>query len=394
MKLNDFYDVIVVGAGPAGCVAANYSTKYGARVLLLERSKSRLNPVRCAEGVFLNFLDPRLSIPLSSIANSIRSLSIHSPNGKHVIFKNVGKGVILKRDVFESYLLRKAVSKGVQYIQGASVKDLLVNNCIVKGIIVSHEGKVYNIGSSIVIAADGIESRIARLAGLDSSLSNIDLESGYQYRIRHPEIPSDVIQIHVGNYIAPGCYAWVFPKGDGTANVGLAVNSARGLNRSAKSYCHEFVFSLYKEAEILSEVGGGIPSATIMKKTCCDGLIVVGDAARLVNPLTGGGIDSALFSGLHAGLIVSEAIKIGDYSSSYLKQYDSIIKKRYAKTNMILHSLALRAKRMSDKRANDIVQLLASIPEDRRSIRSFIAYLLRKEPMAFLNISKSYILRK
>ena len=109
-----------------------------------------------------------------------------------------------------------------------NVKDLIIKDGHVWGVVAKHLGKTFDITADIVIAADGIESNISRLAGLKTSNTVKILDSCAQYEMVGVDIPPDYMQLYYGEKIAPRGYLWMFPKGDGVANVGLGVlNSKR-----------------------------------------------------------------------------------------------------------------------------------------------------------------------
>ncbi len=386
------YDVIVVGAGPAGLTAANYATKYGARVLLLERCKTRPNPVRCAEGLPINNFNKYDIIPSDCICCEIDKLTLHAPDGRAVSLRNKRKGLILDRGKYEEFLLQRAIRKGVTYASGTIVRDLIIEDGVVRGVLAQTESGQRRISCSIMIAADGIESQIARKAGIDTMLSKADLVSCYQYRIRHESIDAESIHIFVGKCIAPGAYAWVFPKSRGEANVGLGMNVSLRGDISPKELCKQFIADSFPGAKVISETGGAVPVAPSLSRLSAPGLLIVGDAARLVNPLTGGGIDAAIYSGKVAGMTAAKAIVNKDDSYTYLKKYDKRINTEIGLFLKLMYSLNLRSIRMSDERANRIVQMLSELPEGRRSTRSFIYYLLRKQPLSILKVIRSGIM--
>ena len=183
-------------------------------------------------------------------------------------------------------------------------------------------GEHKSIKTKHIIGADGIESRIGRWAGIKTQVNMRDMESCIQYSVGNIEVDSNRIDMYVGDNWAPGGYLWVFPKGDGTANIGLGVGSKFNRKKSAKKYLDEFIENKYPEATIHTTMCGGVPCSKPMTHPICDNVMLVGDAAHFINPITGGGIAAAMKSGMFAGQVASEAIIANDYSENFLKKYN------------------------------------------------------------------------
>jgi digeranylgeranylglycerophospholipid reductase len=127
---------------------------------------------------------------------------------------------------------------------------------------------------------------------------------------------SGLLEIVTGHEWAPGGYAWVFPKGHGYAEIGLGITKTMCTNNAQEYLDHFLKNSFFKErfknCKILEIQGGGVPLAAPLKTQYADNLILVGDAARHVNSITGGGIHTALSSGKIAGEFLSALILDGD----------------------------------------------------------------------------------
>ena len=105
-----------------------------------------------------------------------------------------------------------------------------------------------------------------------------------------------------------------FPKNDRVANVGLGISGEYARYKSAKKYLKEFIDKHFPNSAVLYTVVGGVPCAPTLKKIVADGLMLVGDAAHQVNPISGGGIATAMIAGKIAGCVAAEAIKEDDFS--------------------------------------------------------------------------------
>jgi digeranylgeranylglycerophospholipid reductase len=156
---------------------------------------------------------------------------------------------------------------------------------------------------------------------MDFSLGLDRIESCAQYLLGEVEVESDCLEFHFGQILAPGGYAWVFPKGNNKANVGLAMTPDRTSGKKAKEYLDDFVSKRFSNFKITESMMGGVPCFDQRKDLVKDNVLLVGDAGRVVDSLSGAGISNALLSGKIAGSVVSEYIKDGNLSVLFLKKY-------------------------------------------------------------------------
>jgi digeranylgeranylglycerophospholipid reductase len=145
---------------------------------------------------------------------------------------------------------------------------------------------------------------VGRWAGLDTRLGPGEVTSCAQALIRGEDIPEGTIELVVGHDVAPGGYAWVFPKGDQTANVGVGVCPTHATKK-AKDYLYSFMDRRFKNPRVLERKSGGVPS-TFKGEVARENVLLCGDAARVCHPLTGGGIYNAAATGSLAGNAVAE----------------------------------------------------------------------------------------
>ncbi len=320
--MNDKFDCIVVGAGPAGSMAAKTLAEKGVEVLLLEKHPEIGVPLSCAEAISVSGLDRFVTPDLEWISTQIHQVLLVSPSNERLVLHHPQAGFVLNRKIFDRRLAQKAS------LLGASVK---VNCCAVGllshtrdgfcGVKVLENGKEKEYGAKMIIGADGVESWVARWAGVDSSLRLDQIESCAQYLLGEIEVESDRTEFYLGRSIAPGGYAWVFPKSDRTANVGLTVKPDRTLKK-AKEFLDQFVQKRFSSFRIIEFTMGGIPAFDRKMSLVRKNVLLVGDAGRLVDSLSGAGISNALLSGKIAGEVVSQFVKKGGSSFSFLKRYE------------------------------------------------------------------------
>ena len=326
MIIGNEYDVIVVGAGPGGSGAALAAARGGARVLLLEKRQEIGAPKRCGEGLSMSTMK-RMGIEKDDlwIRREIIGATAYSPDGKYVRvdYKNGPEGYVLERKVFDKCLAEKAAEAGAKVMAKAEVTKLLKENGRVCGVEVEFGEEKREIKAKIVIAADGVESKLAREAGLDTTLKLVDVASGVQFEMANVDIDPDRIEMYFGNEIAPGGYVWIFPKGEKIANIGIGVRKPRAKGR-AIDYLKRFIESRpgLNKGSVIEINSGGVPVGGLMENMVADGFMVVGDAAHHVNPIHGGGMGEAWVGGMMAGKVASEAIKAGDFSRKFLSRYN------------------------------------------------------------------------
>lgn len=286
-------------------------------------------PIRCGEGISSAVLD-LLDLPETGIHISTRmdGARIISPSGHKIEFRSDPKkhdtGYILNRDMFDRMLAIRAFRSGadINVMCEAVGMEREDGQAVIR---CKSLKDTFDIRAKIVIAADGFESKIARWGGLDPSLSPRDIDSCIQYRMTGVEHDGSFCDFFIGKRYAPGGYVWCFPKGNDLFNVGLGINESMINGPSFPKRCLDrFVGSDpdFTQGKIVEVHAGGVSVGLPMDMTVADNLMVVGDAARIIDPLTGGGIYNACVSSIHAGRIASECIEAGSYSSDDLEPYD------------------------------------------------------------------------
>jgi digeranylgeranylglycerophospholipid reductase len=389
-------DVLVVGAGPAGSSAAKHAALNGAEVLMVEKKSEIGSPKRCAEGVSKDGLI-KLGIEPSSrwVTSEIDGVRLVSPGGIDVwLTKDTVKlpemGYVVERKVFDKFMAMDAARAGANImiktlVKGLEKKD---DHVMVKA---ERMGKEIEIKAEMVIGADGPESRVGRWGGLKTAVKPKYMESGAQFEMVGVQMENpNALEFYFGS-VAPGGYAWIFPKGDDIANVGLAVISTL-TEKSAYEHLLDFVKTCpaTKNATAVELNIGGDPVGGIIKKISTDRILVVGDAAGMVNPLTGGGIISGMQGGLIAGEIAAAAVKEGDMSEKRLSMYDKRCEKeigdsfnKYMKSREYLESL-------SDKELDLIAKAFNETEFERISTAELLKMLVKVSPKALLKLGKLF----
>ncbi len=386
--MKDKYDVIVVGGGPAGSTAAKFAAAAGVSVLMLEKDREIGIPVRCAEGVGDKGLRSVVDINPNWIAQKINDVKLYSPSGLEVKLGTDEIGYILNRKMFDSGLAELAARAGTEIITKAYVNGLLLEDGKVTGVRVRTLGKEFQVKAGIVIGADGVESRVGRWAGIKTWEKLKDMESCAQVTAQNIDVQQDAIHLYFSNTRAPKGYLWVFPKGNGLANVGLGISGEAARYKSALQYLFEFLHSNFPQASIITTVAGGVPCAREPERIVADGLMLAGDAARQVNPVSGGGIVTGMIAGKIAGQVAGQAIIEGKTSEKRLAEYPHLWQKAEGKKNKVFYKLKEFVYNMSDEDLDDTASIALQVPTEKRTIAQLFKTALVRKPSLILEAIK------
>jgi digeranylgeranylglycerophospholipid reductase len=384
------YDVIVVGAGPAGTTAARYAAEGGASVLVLEKDRDVGYPVRCGEAVshegVVQFIepDPRW------IAATVTKFRLVAPNGKSVIPKLDGAGYVLERRMFDYELGKLAAKAGAEIVTKAYVYDLLRDDAgAACGVRVLVKDVPVDVRARIVIAADGVESRVGRWAGIETAAHIRDMESCAQMTIAGIDVDQDVLDFYFGDAVSPGGYLWVFPKGKNTANVGLGLSVEEAKKKSAIRYLEEFVREKFPHAAVLTHIAGGVPCAKTCSTLVNNHVMLVGDAGHQVNPVSGGGIISGMIGGMLAGQTAAEAVTANDLR--HLCEYEKRWHKRLGWRHDVFYNIKEAISGFSDQTLNSICESALKLPEEKRTLGGIFRTALWNQPSMLIDVAKVFI---
>lgn len=323
------YDIVVVGAGPSGSMAAKVAAEQGASVLVVEKKRAIGVPVACAEGISKPVLNSLMTPNPRWIASEVVGAIVTTPSGRSCKIEHPDAGYILERKMFDRDLATMAVEAGACLLTNTEVVGLLSENHRVVGVEVSHKGNKKVVRSKVLIGADGVNSRIARWAGIYGELLPEDFHACAEYLLGSVEVDLGYTEFIGGNEIAPGGYAWIFPKSETTANVGLGISPHKSKKKPFE-YLDELVEKRFPHASKLETMSGSVPTSP-GDSLVGDGVVLVGDAARVSDPITGGGIANGFFSAMIAGRVAARCSKEDDISRKALSQYEKEWNKTYGK---------------------------------------------------------------
>jgi digeranylgeranylglycerophospholipid reductase len=383
-------DVLVVGAGPAGSMTARYAAMNGCDTILIEKRQEIGSPVRCGEGLARHFVeDTKLPFDRKWCAQEVKGAKIFSPNGTELTIEesHAGNevGIVLERDAFDKAVAKEAAKAGARIMLKSTATAVLKDDGWIRGVRVKQLEDEFNIEAKCVVAADGYESQVGRWAGFKTLLKAGDVTGTLQYRLTNIgkgyDFP-DYCEFWLGS-IAPAGYIWVFPKDETTANVGIGISLDRLHNRQdIKGYLDRWIAkdSRMKHAQPLDMVTGGVSTCAPIKKTVGNGIALVGDAARMIDPITGGGIGNGMTAGMFLGKILGECNEKEDFSEAALQGYEKAWR---AKMEEGLYRNWLAKNKLvtlTDKEFDDIVKVLADVGVHKLSVRAILKVLKDHNP--------------
>ncbi len=305
------YDIVVIGGGPGGSTAAFFAANAGADVLLLEKKRVIGIPQLCAEGVSTPGLrDVYPDVRPNWVSAPIEGAVLVSPSGKRITVNHPNAGYILERRVFDRDLFAGAAKAGASTVISATAKSLKWDGDYIVGIEYEHLGKRRTANCKIIISADGIESNVARWVFPKDRLLRGQIHVAAQVVMSGIESNVGFPEFYVGRHVAPGGYAWVFPKGEGIANVGLGINPSlkESESKTAWDMLKEFIDKRFgSSGRIIEIASGNVPTAKCLPRIAYRNVLFVGDAGRLTDPISGGGLATALLSGKIAGELAAIA---------------------------------------------------------------------------------------
>ena len=376
-------DVLVVGAGPAGSIAALEAKRTGSGldVVLLERDRAVGAPVRCAEGVgdggLREFANPDGA---SWVARKITRVIFLSPDDTEVKVAERDVGWILDRTRFDAFLAAEAVAAGAHLLVGTEATGMTRAPDGRWAVTTRGAPGADTYRARVVIAADGVETMVGRWAGLDTRVPSRDMESCAQYVVQGIDFDPDAIYLQFGRSIAPGGYAWLFPKGRDVANVGIGILSLKSEGKSARQYLDAWIGRRFPQGARLGYTVGGVIVHPTIKQTTTDGVLVAGDAAHMVNPLSGGGIVNAMKAGRLAGRTAARAIAQGDTSAGRMGSYHAAWMKLLGDDHLKYYRIKQALERLDDSFYDGLARTVNAIPESKRTLGRIFAHALVKHP--------------
>lgn len=392
------YDAVVIGSGPAGSVTARFAAEAGVKVLVIERRSEVGVPVLCGEGISKKIDDWDMLEGDRWIAGKMDGARIYSPDKTCVTLaaEQAGNetGYVVYRDIFDQELARRAIKAGADYMMNTQAIALLKKEGGI-AIKAKHFDEILEIEAGIIVGADGVDSKVGQWANINTRLDPKDLETCCQYTLSNIDVKDAYCEFYLGKGIAPGGYVWVFPKGPGIANVGIGILASLSESGMAKKLLDDFIQKdpRLKNGSPIRFLAGAVPVANPVE-TVRDNLLLVGDAARHVDPITGGGLTHCLEGGKIAGEVIAKAVKKKDFSQEFLSEYEKRWKESFGqkiKRNYIVKEILLD---MDDKTFNKIAHTLQNVVFDEISTYALIKAIVKKHPTLMMKLAPLLKYRK
>jgi digeranylgeranylglycerophospholipid reductase len=379
-NLATMHDVIVIGGGPGGLAAARALAAGGRHVAVLEEHDSIGNPVHCT-GVLAAEIASSMTLPPHAVLNPLSTVKFVAPGGHGFEYTTAStEAVVIDRAVFDSTLADRATAAGATIIRGRRVTAVEPGADAVQITVVDGEP----LAARAVILACGANYTFQRRLGL--GMPSTFLQSAQL------ELPADRlgdVEIHFGSEIAPKGFAWAVPvrREHGTfARIGVMADQNAGgyfaamLERVRERWA-------VRVPEQVKPRGRMLPLGQLTR-TYSDRVLVVGDAAGLVKPTTGGGIYYSVVSGELAAEVLSEQLAAGDLSASALRVYERRWRAQFHSEFNAQKALRFIAQRMTDTDIDALFELattdgiLTLVRKTARfnHHRAFIMALLRHQP--------------
>ncbi len=380
-------DALVIGGGPAGSTTAHEVAKGGFNVLMIEKRSEIGIPVRCGEGISKDLL-PILNLKKdpSWICSEMDGARLISPCGNTMVIgpeiAGPETGFVIRREVFDRMLAERAAAAGADLWVNAEATSFkrVEGGAVVKCV---HDGKEVAIHAKVVVAADGFESQVARWGGLNTVLAERDIDTCIQYEMMGVDVEAKYAEFYLGNRFAPGGYIWSFPKGENISNVGIGMN-ATFIKRGGdpKRCLDDFIRNneRFRKGTITEINAGAVSVGLPIEKTVADRMLVVGDAARMIDPLTGGGVYTACISGQEAGRTIVKALENDDTSAEGLGGYERAWRDRVE--NQLVRNYLAKEKLLDldDEVLDKVIDGLSEYDLEEVSTQELLQGILNKHP--------------
>ena len=328
------YDVVVVGAGTAGTFAAKTVAEAGLNVCMVEsKERERIGVKVCGDALGdHHFKELGIDLPRGGeLEKRVEGVKIISPNEEivYTIADSDFVGYMLNRRLFGQWVLKMAEDAGAVLHDKTMFLDTMVENGYVTGIVARDpEGKTIQLEGRVVVDASGymgvVRHKLPAEMGIEKEIDGGDVGVIYREIRQLTQEAEDTkyCEIYLNHEKSPGGYTWIFPGLDAKVNAGLGVQMAKGFTDPRKLY-QEHVMSrpMFEGSELIHRGTWFDPTRRPLDKMVGNGVMMIGDAAWLVNPLHGGGIGPSMLSGQYAGRTIVKAFEEDDVSEAGLWSY-------------------------------------------------------------------------
>jgi len=334
----------------------------------VERDKEVGYPLACAEGIsavgLKRFLEPKGSF----VAAEIDTVNLKVATGYNYTY-HFGQtaGYILNRPSFDQYLAGEAVAAGATLWTGTYAAGIEIGKGVAAKVYLESPLGKTTVRGDYIIAADGVESMMGRLAGIDTHLKPAQAEATLQYRVSGIDIDPCCAEFYFGARYTPNGYLWVFPKSPRSANIGVGLNPAKSQGSYLRELLDRFIREHYRRSRIEFAVCGLVPKFIGWQVLGKDNLLLVGDAARTVDSLAGAGISKALHTGQLAARTVVTAIQEKMTDGELQKCYCRAVKREIGSELRFLRKAYPVFREFNDKDWESLIRFLKRLSEKEKT---------------------------
>jgi digeranylgeranylglycerophospholipid reductase len=357
------YDIVVVGAGPAGLSSAMMAAQSGARVAVLEKSKEIGYPIHTSGGSWIDELRA-LEIP-DRFMHPIREGFFISAGAETIFNYDNPVSCILDIRGLYQYLAELASQNGAEIFVNTTVSDAVLDKNKISGVRARRNGREFFFKAPMIIDASGAAAIIARRIGLTPGFQRVGV--GAEYDLYAPDWPANRAAFLLGSRFAPSGYGWVFPRGNHRLRLGIGL-----IHPDTAADPKQYLENILSRNDLfdgaLARVSrieyhtGIIPSEIYLPRTVSHGLMVVGDAGGLISTLLGEGIRFAIAIGRMAGRVAGEAIASQRFDVKFLSKFETLWKKQYRRVFEIGVWINHRIASYTDSQWDRAIRTLSTMP--------------------------------
>ncbi len=331
------FDVIISGAGPAGCTAALALGSSGLRIALMEKEKFPREKA-CGDAIpayvpkVLETINIEYAAAFKGLAEKAEAdvCRFVPPDRKAIDFKFSENGFICKRQIFDNFLLDLVSGlSNVTVFQETAIRDITIK----RNLVLIQAGNDISLTARMAIGCDGSGSILRKRLAMTKTSAGEGSVAARTYFRNVKDNPPGTLEFHFLKELLPG-YFWIFPLPDNLYNVGLGIPSGTVYEKKINLRNEmlriierdPFLSPRFSEAEMEGEIRGHhLPLLTRKNGISGERFILCGDAASLVNPATGSGIGQAMQSGRYAGWQALKCFEKNDFSPGFISSYDKTV---------------------------------------------------------------------